>query len=79
MIMDLPGDHTDQLRSGKKVEKYLNLFIKKALHKLLHGDKLIYGGWIPHLCFNSEITISKNQLSSKSEYLKFRIVNFKIV
>ena len=44
---------------------------------LLHRDKLIYGGWIPHLCFNSEITISKNQLYSKSEYLKFRIVNFR--
>ena len=31
-----------------------------------------------HLCFNTEITISKNQLSSKSEYLKFKIINFRI-
>ena len=45
--------------------------------KSLYCDGLIYGGWIPHLCFNSEITISKNQLSSKSEYLKFKIVNFR--
>ena len=44
--------------------------------QLLDRDTLIYGGWIPHLCFNSEITISKNQLSSKSEQLKFRIINF---
>ena len=58
---------------------YFGVVVKRnvSLHKLLHGDKLIYRGWIPHLCFNSEITISKNQLSSKSEYLKFKIVNFR--
>ena len=51
-------------------------FLRNA-STLLHGDKLIYGGWITHLCFNSEITISKNQLYTKCEYLKFRIINFR--
>jgi hypothetical protein len=57
--------------------KMMELLSFKTLHKLLHRGTLIYGGWIPHLCFNFEITISKNQLSSKSEYLKFIIVNFR--
>ena len=59
------------------MEKFLSLRNRfLTLHKLLHGGTQIYGGWILHLCFKSEITISKNQLSSKSEYLRFRIINF---
>ena len=58
-------------------QKLLWLDFNIIFSRLLHGDKLIYGGWIPHLCFNTEITILKNQPSSKFEYLKFKIVNFR--
>jgi len=43
--------------------KMMELLSFKTLHKLLHRDTLIYEGWIPHLCFSSEITISFLHLS----------------
>ena len=30
-----------------------------TLHKLLHGDTLIYGGWVPHLTFTFNLTSTK--------------------
>ena len=44
---------------------------------LFDSGSLIYGGWTPHLCFFTEMIISKNQISSKSKYIKFKIINFK--
>ena len=50
--MDLPGAHTDQLRSGKKVEKYLILFIniiRKNYQTSLHGYRFRQVSWLIHI------------------------------